>query len=182
MMPSTASPTCSRARPRPACCSAIATSTGTAATYAYDPQSRRKAKTVNGVTTNYLSVGHQEIAEYDGAGTLLRRYVYGPGLDEPLATVDAAGNHSFHFTDALGSVVALANASGQLTEKHACSAYGLAPSTAGTVFQFTGRRIDPETGLYYVRARYYAPALGRFLRTDPNRDTGRHQPLCLCRQ
>jgi RHS repeat-associated protein len=64
-------------------------------------------------------------------------------------------------------VVALVNASGQLTEKHAYSAYGLANSTAGTAFQFAGRRIDPETGLYYNRARYYSPALGRFLQTDP---------------
>jgi RHS repeat-associated protein len=140
---------------------------GTTASYAYDPQGRRKAKTVNGTTTNYLSAGSREIAEYDGSGTLLRRYVYGPGLDEPLATIDAAGNISYHFTDALGSVVALANASGQLAEKHAYTAYGLAASTAGTAFQFTGRRVDPETGLYYLRARYYSPAIGRFLQTDP---------------
>ena len=33
---------------------------------------------------------HREIAEYDGTGALLRRYVYGPGIDEPVATVDAA--------------------------------------------------------------------------------------------
>jgi len=31
----------------------------------------------------------------------------------------------------------------------------------------TGRRVDPETGLYYYRARMYHPALGRFLQTDP---------------
>jgi RHS repeat-associated protein len=168
-----------------------ATATGSTVTYAYDPQNLRKAKTVNGTTTTYLNVAtavsaqnsgqvpsvnpvtlgldfrNQEIAEYSGSGTLLRRYVYGPGLDEPLVTIDAAGNHSYYFTDALGSVVALANASGQLTEKHAYSAYGLASSTAGTAFQFAGRRIDPETGLYYNRARYYSPTLGRFLQTDP---------------
>ncbi len=34
-------------------------------------------------------------------------------------------------------------------------------------FAFTGRRFDPETGLYYYRARYYNPTLGRFLQTDP---------------
>jgi RHS repeat-associated protein len=61
--------------------------------------------------------------------------------------------------------VALPNAAGQLTEKHAYSAYGLAASTTGTAVQFTGR--DPETGLYYYRARYYSPAIGRFLQTDP---------------
>jgi RHS repeat-associated protein len=158
-----------------------ATKSGSTVSYAYDPQNLRKAKTVNGTTTNYLSIGNQavgdqgkgqEIAEYDGSGNLLRRYVYGLGLDEPLATVDAAGNHSYHFTDGLGSVVALANASGQLTEKHAYSAYGLASATTGTAFQFAGRRLDPETGLYYNRARYYSPSLGRFLQTDPNGTKG----------
>jgi RHS repeat-associated protein len=34
-------------------------------------------------------------------------------------------------------------------------------------FAFTGRRFDPETGLYYYRARYYNPTIGRFLQTDP---------------
>jgi RHS repeat-associated protein len=158
-----------------------ATATGSTVSYTYDPQNLRKAKTVNGTTTSYLSVGNQavgdqgkgqEIAEYNGSGTLLRRYVYGLGLDEPLVTIDAAGNHSYHFTDGLGSVVALANTSGQLTEKHAYSAYGLASSTAGTAFQFAGRRVDPETGLYYNRARFYSPSLGRFLQTDPTGTKG----------
>jgi RHS repeat-associated protein len=34
-------------------------------------------------------------------------------------------------------------------------------------FKYTGRRLDPETGLYYYRARYYSASLGRFLQTDP---------------
>ena len=85
---------------------------GSSNSYVYDPLGRRLAKTVNGVTTRYLSLGSQEIAEYDGANTLLRRYVFGPGLDEPLATIDAAGSHSYHFTDVRGSIVALVNSSG----------------------------------------------------------------------
>jgi RHS repeat-associated protein len=34
-------------------------------------------------------------------------------------------------------------------------------------YTFTGREYDPETGLYYYRARYYDPGLGRFLQEDP---------------
>jgi len=34
-------------------------------------------------------------------------------------------------------------------------------------FLFTGREFDTETGLYYYRARYYNPTIGRFLQTDP---------------
>jgi RHS repeat-associated protein len=42
------------------------------------------------------------------------------------------------------------------------------PSTLiGNPYLFTGRRFDLETGLYYYRARYYNPHIGRFLQTDP---------------
>ncbi len=34
-------------------------------------------------------------------------------------------------------------------------------------FAFTGREWDPETNLYYYRARYYDPKIGRFLSEDP---------------
>ncbi len=40
-------------------------------------------------------------------------------------------------------------------------------STCGNPFLFTGREYDYETGLYYYRARYYNPEIGRFLQTDP---------------
>lgn len=37
----------------------------------------------------------------------------------------------------------------------------------GQPYRYTGRRFDSETGLYYYRARYYSPVLGRFLQVDP---------------
>ncbi|MDP2929645.1 MAG: RHS repeat-associated core domain-containing protein, partial [Candidatus Omnitrophota bacterium] len=40
-------------------------------------------------------------------------------------------------------------------------------SSVGNPYMFTGREYDPETGLYYYRARMYSPDLGRFLQTDP---------------
>jgi RHS repeat-associated protein len=46
-------------------------------------------------------------------------------------------------------------------------AFGNSASTGGVPFKYTGRRYDAETGLYYYRARYYSPALGRFMQTDP---------------
>jgi RHS repeat-associated protein len=140
------------------------------ATYGYDPLGRRRTKTVNGVVTRWLSVGDQEIAEYTGSTPVLdRRTIYGAGLDEPVATVVASsGAMSFHLTDGLGSVIALVtNASGTLSEKHSYTAYGLSTASTGTAYQFAGRRLDPETGLYHNRARAYSPALGRFLQADP---------------
>jgi len=37
----------------------------------------------------------------------------------------------------------------------------------GNPYMFTSRRFDTETSLYYYRARYYNPEIGRFLQVDP---------------
>ncbi len=134
--------------------------------YSYDPLGRRLSKIVDSVVTSYLDSGDREIAEYDGAGVLLRRYVYGSGLDEPIATVSASGAHSFNHQDGLGSVVALTDDTGTVTDRYNYGPFGETSSLAGNAFRFAGRRLDPETGLYYYRARYYSPNLGRFLQTD----------------
>ncbi|UTD26543.1 RHS repeat-associated core domain-containing protein [Bradyrhizobium sp. WD16] len=148
-----------------------ASRSGTTVSYSYDALGRRYLKTVNGTTTAWLSYGDQELAEYTGTGTVYfsRMFAYGAGLDEPVLSVAPGGASTYQFQDALGSVIALANASGQVTEKYAYTAYGqTVASGAGTAaYRYTGRRFDAETGLYFYRARAYSPTLGRFLQTDP---------------
>lgn len=62
----------------------------------------------------------------------------------------------------------MTNGVGALTEgPYTYDAYGKPNLTTGTPFRYTGRKYDAETGLYYYRARYYSPTLGRFLQTDP---------------
>jgi RHS repeat-associated protein len=56
---------------------------------------------------------------------------------------------------------------GAMADIYTYSAYGEVNDATGNPFRYTGRRLDPETGLYYYRARYYSSALGRFLQTDP---------------
>jgi RHS repeat-associated protein len=144
---------------------------GTAASYLYDPLGRRQAKVVNGVTTSFLSDGSEEVAEYTGAGALLRRYIPGPGTDQPIAMVTPVGashTRSYFHVNRQGSTVAMSNDAGVMAEgPYTYDAYGQGPTSAGVPFKYTGRRLDPETGLYYYRARYYSASLGRFLQTDP---------------
>ncbi|MBT9446024.1 MAG: RHS repeat-associated core domain-containing protein [Hyphomonadaceae bacterium] len=145
---------------------------GMAAAYAYDADDRRVSKAVTqGPTTitRTLWSGTDELAEYDGAGALLRRVIPGPGIDDKVAVVEAASGAVRYFhTDRLGSVVALTDAAGAATDTYAFSPFGESSAVpTGNPWRYTGRYLDAETGLYYYRARYYSARLGQFLQTDP---------------
>ncbi|MBT9446203.1 MAG: hypothetical protein IV086_10930 [Hyphomonadaceae bacterium] len=145
---------------------------GMAASYVYDADDRRvsKAVTTSGTTiTRTLWSGTDELAEYDGAGALLRRVIPGPGIDDKVAVIEASSGAVRYFhTDRLGSVVALTDAAGAAVDTYAYSPFGESSAAAtGNPWRYTGRYLDAETGLYYYRARYYAPRLGQFLQTDP---------------
>jgi RHS repeat-associated protein len=142
--------------------------------YLYDASGRRAEKRMDGRTiTKYVYDGDSCIAEYDASGNLRRKYIYGPGIDQPICMIEStltyAGTYYYHF-DALGSVVALTDSDANTVEVYEYDVYGrvgaLDPSHPNR-FMFTGREYDKETGLYYYRARYYNPQIGRFLQTDP---------------
>ncbi|HTQ13089.1 MAG TPA: RHS repeat-associated core domain-containing protein [Rhizomicrobium sp.] len=135
-------------------------------------------KSGTGVTETYfLDDGTDEIAEYDGSGSgvPVNRFVPGPAINEPAGQIIVSGTHRrFFITDHHGSTVAMINASGaQVEGPYTYDTYGncfsgSSPcSSSGTPYRFVGMRLDPETGLYYDRARMYSSALGRFLQVDP---------------
>ena len=106
---------------------------------------------------------------------------------------DTTEFQSFHYhTNHLGTIAALTwwdSAAGQekLVERYSYEAYGFArvthwgsdrtfgtsddagsaTSLVGNPYAFTARRLDPETGLLYFRARSYSTSLGRFISRDP---------------
>jgi len=140
--------------------------------YSYDYRGRRISKTVSGVTTKYCYDGAQVIAEYDGSNTLLRKFIYGRDIDEPICMIDVADSNTvyyYHF-DGLGSVIALSDVnSSVIVERYSYDVFGQPNTTSslGNPYMFTGRRYDDESDLYYYRARYYDPQIGRFLQIDP---------------
>ncbi|MFA1261952.1 RHS repeat-associated core domain-containing protein [Xanthomonas axonopodis pv. fascicularis] len=71
-------------------------------------------------------------------------------------------------TDALGSPVAVTNASGQVVERTFYEPYGAqVDGTPDDGPGFTGHVEDAATGLIYMQQRYYDPMIGRFLSVDP---------------
>jgi RHS repeat-associated protein len=142
---------------------------GTSATLAYDPEGRMVRTTVNGVETVLLYDGQNLVGEYDSAGRLTRRYVFGPGVDAPLVQYEGAGTNakSWLYANQQGSVVALANAVGATTGSQGYGPFGETAGPLASRFGYTGQQYLAPLGLYYYKARMYSPALGRFLQTDP---------------
>lgn len=141
------------------------------ASLAYDPLGRLYQVVSGANTTRFVYDGDRLIAEYDGSGTLLRRYVHGAGVDEPLiwyegAAVSSASRRYLH-ADHQGSIVATSNASGAKLTIHAYDPYGVTAASNTGRFQYTGQAAILELGLLYYKARFYNPGLGRFLQTDP---------------
>ena len=76
-------------------------------------------------------------------------------------------------------MVAISDVNGTIVESYEYDIFGeptiydyaahqtVEESTVGNPYMFTGRRYDSESGLYYYRARYYRPEIGRFMSSDP---------------
>ena len=136
------------------------------ASFAYDPVGRRTSRTVLGTTTTFVYDGYDVVQEQRTGGAtanLLR----GGGIDELLAQTES-GATRYPLLDALGSTIATADAGGVVVDHLQYEPFGRSAGaiTASTSAGYTGRERD-EDELYYYRARYYNPAVGRFLSEDP---------------
>ncbi len=141
--------------------------------FAYDSAGRRVSESfvTAGSGIHFIWDGNELLAETDANGNLLKSYAHGLGVDEVLSQTNHAQNETLYFhQDALMSTLALTTGSGQVKESYTYDPYGnilSAPANRSTRLLYTGRELNAETGLYYNRARYYDPGLGRFISADP---------------
>jgi RHS repeat-associated protein len=145
---------------------------GVSSTYIYDGDGNRRSKTVGGATTNYVFATSGQLALLLDDGT--RKYVWGNGL---AYGVDSGGTLTSMHGDALGSVRALTDGTGTLTQTYERDAFGVLQGTSGSStqpFDFTGEMRDAETGFLYLRARMYDPSIGRFISRDGFAGSSRH--------
>jgi RHS repeat-associated protein len=145
-------------------------SASSGAALAYDPMLRLYQTSGGSAgTTRFIYDGADLIAEHDGANILQRRYVHGPGEDEPLVWYEGAGttDRRWLHADARGSIVAASTGAGTMLAVNRYDEHGIPAATNTGRFQYTGQAWLPELGMYHYKARIYSPTLGRFLQPDP---------------
>jgi RHS repeat-associated protein len=151
--------------------------------FLYDALGRCVKRSINGTIKYYIYDGDKPMLEYDAAGALAARNVYGKGVDELLMRTDYTFNPTAMFYyqhDHEGSATHLTNGSGDVIERYRYDVFGaptIYPPQPGATpipfsavsnrFLFTGREYAAALGFYEYRARAYHPGLGRFMSEDP---------------
>ncbi len=142
--------------------------------FGYDGFGRRARKSTATATARYVHDGDDLFLEVDGAGNRVAEYTYYPGIDQPLSVRrGGAGGSVYYFVqDFPGNVRGLVTAGAALANQYRYKPFGTDDSgfPQGTVtnsVRFAARELDNETGMYYVRSRYYDPQTGRFISEDP---------------
>jgi RHS repeat-associated protein len=148
------------------------------ATFLYDGDGNRVAKTVSGVTTKFLvdtnnPAGYAQVVEEIVGGSVQRIYVHGHSLvsqQQLLGSPTPSWTTSFYGMDGHGSVRFLTDSTGTISDSYDYDAFGiLIRSTGSTLnnFLYCAEQFDPHLGFYYLRARYMNSSGGRFFTVDP---------------
>ena len=142
---------------------------GTYSAYRYDASGRRISRRLpDGTLIYYAYVGANLAQELDSSGAVIASYTY-DGLDQPIS-MWRNGQTYYYLLDHLGSVLGLTDADGNVVATYRYDPWGNVISSTGTLtnpLRFTAREYDQESGLYFYRARYYDPQVGRFISRDP---------------
>jgi uncharacterized protein RhaS with RHS repeats len=120
------------------------------ASYEYDYLGRRTEKTIYdtpNVTTKYAYDGDQVIAECNESGDVLRKFIYGPGIDEPICMIDVSGEaetrYYYHF-DGLASVAALSDVNGKIVKRYSYDVFDKREVIKLRIGTHTGRPLPVE--------------------------------------
>ncbi len=151
------------------------------ATYVYDALDRRIGIQEGGGQTwtvyNGTSADALPYADFNGSGTLLTRYVSGPGMvngavvDELLARTSSGGTTAWYLTDKLDSVRDIVGSTGTVLDHVVYDSFGKLTTetnaTNGDRFKFAGMQFDSTSQQYFDRARWYGSLVGHFTGQDP---------------
>jgi RHS repeat-associated protein len=137
-------------------------------TYTYDVDGNRVVQTADGVNTSYLVDTNRRLAqvavEYESQG-IKASYTYASGV------ISQTNNNvqSFYINDGHSGARLVTDITGAVTNTYNYDGYGNLLQSVGNVNgdRYRGESRDSQTGLQYLRARYYESSTGRFLSVDP---------------
>jgi RHS repeat-associated protein len=143
------------------------TAAGNAYTYTYDGMGNRLQKYFSTAVERYVTDMSGSlpktiaIASGYGGGGIIEKFLYGVG---PI--YDDAANR-YYLEDGLGNIRFMANSTGTSATKVMYDPFGnLRSSANANDIEFQGQWFDDENSQYFLRARYYDPAIGRFISRD----------------
>ncbi len=147
--------------------------------YTYDDEGLRTQRTNGILTYTYAySEGQLKAMTVESAAIGKYTFVFRYGPDGRPYSVRFEGTEYFYVLNAQGDVVAIRDKNGALAASYTYDAWGNGlTSSAGALAQFNPLRYrgyvyDRESGLYYLKTRYYNPEIGRFISPDNYPTTG----------
>ena len=142
----------------------------TTSSYAYGANGLRKSKTVGTDTTGFVWDGSNLAAETTSNGNI--EYMYQYGADGIVAREDYENLVTLYLKNIHGDVVGLTLEDGSIDSRYIYDAFGNQLDNSADInpFRYCGEYYDAETGLIYLRNRYYDSTNGRFINEDPIKD------------
>ena len=126
---------------------------------------------MNGTATDYTLHGKQIVHLTQGSDNL---HFFYDAQGKP-SVVDFNGTKYGYVHNLQGDVVAIIDSAGTQVVEYTYDSWGKPLTKTGTLattlgtlnpFRYRGYAYDEETGLYYLRSRYYNPVWGRFVNAD----------------
>ncbi len=149
---------------------------GSSTTYTYDGNNNRLAKNVGGATTRFVTDISGDLsrvlAETNSYNSITKSYIYGAGLISQGGT--SSTSRDYYLEDGQGNIRFVTDEVGNKVRSTEYDPFGnwrAANGQANIQMLYQGQQQDPESNLYYLRARYYDPATGRFISRDPVKGT-----------
>jgi RHS repeat-associated protein len=154
----------------------------TSVEYTYNGDDLRTQKVVkssdNSYTpraTSFLYDRQHVLLETDATGEVQTRYIRGINYIAQYSSVGngySGGNEqelSYFLFNGHGDTVQTVTETGEIQNQYDYDIFGsptLTIEIAACSIRYAGEYLDNETGLYYLRARYYDPYVGRFISED----------------